>query len=100
MLLDYNIEKSSPFFDDTVNAIMEVYAANQTLLRTSSLPEPIVLDDLEGTIQLATTLDDPTLKDVITRALLTNDEKVIPISDPLETTISTKVPLHTLEHVI
>jgi len=63
MLLDYNIEKSSPFLDDTVNAIMEVYAANQTLLRTSSLPEPIVLDDLEGTIQLATTLDDPTLKD-------------------------------------
>jgi hypothetical protein len=41
--------------DDIVNAVMEVYAANQTLLRTSSLPEPIVLNDSDGTIQLATT---------------------------------------------
>ena len=42
---------------------MEVYAENQTLLKTSSLPEPIALDD-EGSIQLATTLDDPTLKNI------------------------------------
>ena len=42
---------------------MEVYAENQTLLKTSFLPEPIALDD-EGSIQLATTLDDPTLKNI------------------------------------
>ena len=68
---------------------MEVYSsANQTLLRTSSLPEPILLDDSEGTIQLATTINDPSLKGVITKAFLTDGGKVNPITEPLETTIS------------
>jgi hypothetical protein len=53
MLLDYTVEESSPVLDGKVNAVMEVYsAASQTLLRTSSLPEPIVLKDSDGTIQL------------------------------------------------
>ena len=66
---------------------MEVYAENQTLLKTSSLPEPIVLDD-EGSIQLATTLDDPTLKNITARALLTDDQKISPLSDPIEASLS------------
>ena len=48
VLLGYSVQNSSTFLDDRVNAVMEVYAANQTLLRTSSLPEPITLDDSEG----------------------------------------------------
>ena len=66
---------------------MEVYAANQTLLRTSSLPEPIALDDSEGSIQLATTFDDPTLQNVTVRALLTDGQKTLPLSDPIEESI-------------
>ena len=47
----------------TAKAVMEVYAENQTLLKTSSLSELIVLgDDSEGVIQLATTLRIPVLK--------------------------------------
>jgi hypothetical protein len=88
MLLAYNVEESSPFVDGKVNAVMEVYsAANQTLLRTSSLPQPIVLEDSEGTIQLATTFNDANLRDITARALLTDAEKVNPISDPLEAPI-------------
>lgn len=87
MLLDYTLEESSPLLDGKLNAVMEIYsAANQTLLRTSSLPEPIALDS-EGTIQLATTFNDANLRDVTARALLTDAEKVNPISDPLEATI-------------
>ena len=68
---------------------MEVYSsANQTLPRTSSLPEHILLDDLEGTIQLATTINDPSLKDLIIKAFLKDGEKVNPITESLETTIS------------
>src|ERR687891_601070 len=73
--------------DTTVSAIMEVYAENQTLLRTSSLPEPIVIDDdSEGTIlQLATTLDDnPALQNITARALVTDSLKVNPLSDTIE----------------
>ncbi|MGH9953763.1 MAG: hypothetical protein ACRD5J_19275 [Nitrososphaeraceae archaeon] len=52
---------------------------NQTLLKTSSLPDPIVLDDdSEGSIQLATTLEDPSLKNIIARALLTDGQKISP----------------------
>ena len=87
MLLDYTIEDPSAFADDPVSAVMEVYAENQTLLKTSSLPEPIVLDDSKGTIQLATTLDDHTLKNIKARALLTDDQKISPMSDPIEASL-------------
>jgi hypothetical protein len=87
MLLDYTIENSSALAEDTVSAVMEVYAENQTLLRTSSLPEPIVLDDSKGNIQLATTLNDPTLKNITARALLTDGQKVNPLSDPIEASL-------------
>lgn len=84
MLLGYTIDDPSALAEDTVSAVMEVYAENQTLLRTSSLPEPIVLNDSEGTIQLATTFDDPTLQNITARALLTDGQKINPLSDPIE----------------
>ena len=66
---------------------MEVYASNQTLLRTSSLPEPIVLGNPEGSIQLATTFDDPSLQNVTVRALLTDGQKILPLSEPIEASL-------------
>ena len=87
MLLHYNQSHPSTTTDDTVSAIMEVYAANQTLLRTSSLPEPVVLEGSDGIIQLATTFGDPTLKSVTAKALLTDNQKIKPLSDPVEAII-------------
>lgn len=87
MLLDYSVQDSSALAEDTVSAVMEVYAENQTLLRTSSLPEPIVLNDSEGSIQLATTFDDPTLQNITARALLTDGQKINPLSDPIEASL-------------
>jgi hypothetical protein len=80
----YMVQNSSTLLDDSVNAIMEVYTSNQTLLRTSSLPEPIVLDDWKGSIQLAITFDDPSLQNVTRRALLTDGQKIVPLSEPIE----------------
>ena len=87
MMLDYSVQDPSALADDTVSAVMEVYAENQTLLRTSSLPEPIVLNDSEGSIQLATTFDDPTLQNITARALLTDGQKINPLSDPIEASL-------------
>jgi hypothetical protein len=87
MLLDYSVQDPSALAEDTVSAVMEVYAENQTLLRTSSLPEPIVLNDSEGSIQLATTFDDPTLQNITARALLTDDQKINPLADPIEASL-------------
>jgi hypothetical protein len=88
MLLGYSVQNSTALVDDKLNAVMEVYAANQTLLRTSSLPEPIAFDVSEGIIQLAITFDDPTLQNVTVRALLTDGQKIFPLSDPIEESIS------------
>ena len=87
MLLDYSVQDPSALAEDTVSAVMEVYAENQTLLRTSSLPEPIVLNDSEGSIQLATTFDDPTLQNITARALLTDGQNINPLSDPIEASL-------------
>ena len=87
MLLGYSVQDPSVVADDTISAVMEVYAENQTLLKTSSLPEPIVLNDSEGNIQLATTLDDPALKNITARALLTDGQKINPLSDPIEASL-------------
>jgi hypothetical protein len=87
MQLDYSVQDPSALAEDTVSAVMEVYAENQTLLRTSSLPEPIVLNDSEGSIQLATTFDDPTLQNITARALLTDGQKINPLSDPIEASL-------------
>ena len=87
MLLDYSVQDPSALAEDTVSAVMEVYAENQTLLRTSSLPEPIVLNDSEGSIQLATTFDDPTLQNITARALLTDGQKINPLSEPIEASL-------------
>jgi hypothetical protein len=83
LLLNYNVTESS-LIDNPINAIMEVYAANQSLIRTSSLPHPLNITGPEGTIQLATTLNDHSLKNITAVAMLTDDEKAIPISNVLE----------------
>jgi len=87
MLLDYSVQDPSALAEDMVSAVMEVYAENQTLLRTSPLPEPIVLNDSEGSIQLATTFDDPTLQNITARALLTDGQKINSLSDPIEASL-------------
>jgi hypothetical protein len=87
MLLDYSVQDPSALAEDTVSAVMEVYAENRTLLRTSSLPEPIVLNGSEGSIQLATTFDDPTLQNITARALLTDGQKINSLSDPIEASL-------------
>jgi hypothetical protein len=83
LLLNYNVTETS-LIDNPINAILEVYAANQSLIRTSSLPHPLNVTGPEGTIQLATTLNDNSLKNITAVALLTDDEKAIPISNVLE----------------
>src|SRR5918996_346346 len=87
MMLGYSVQNSSTLLNDKVNAVMEVYASNQTLLRTSSLPEPIVFDNPEGSIQLATTFNDPSLQNVTVRALLTDGQKILPLSEPIEASL-------------
>ncbi|MGH9951313.1 MAG: hypothetical protein ACRD5J_06790 [Nitrososphaeraceae archaeon] len=86
LLLNYSSLDPS-MTDAPINAVMEVYAANQTLLRTTSYPQPLLLNQ-SGEIQLATTFEDESLNNITARAMLTDGEKVIPISNTLETKLA------------
>lgn len=86
LLLNYSSLDPS-MTDAPINAVMEVYAANQTLLRTTSFPQPLLLNQ-SGEIQLATTFEDESLNNITTRTMLTDGEKVIPISNTLETRLA------------
>jgi hypothetical protein len=70
-----------------INAVMEVYAPNQTLLRTTSFPQPLLLNQ-SGEIQLATTFEDDSLNNITARTMLTDGDKSVPISNTLETILT------------
>ena len=91
VFVDYNISNPEAI-NKPINAIMEVYATNETLIRTSSFPTPITANET-GTVQLATTFNDNALKNVTAVVTFTDAAKETPISEPL------RVPL-TLGQVI
>ena len=70
-----------------INAVMEIYAPNQTLLRTTSFPQPLLLNQ-SGEIQLATTFEDESLNNITAKTMLTDEDKAIPISNTLETILA------------
>lgn len=86
LLLNYSSVDPS-MTNAPINAVMEVYAANETLLRTTSFPQPLLLNQ-SGEIQLATTFEDEALNNITARTMLTDGEKVIPISNTLETRLA------------
>lgn len=86
LLLNYSSVDPS-MTNAPINAVMEVYAANETLLRTTSFPQPLLLNQ-SGEIQLATTFEDEALNNITARTMLTDGEKVIPISNTLETSLA------------
>ena len=86
MLLKYSSLDPS-MTNAPINAVMEVYAANQTLLKTTSFPQPLLLNQ-SGEIQLATTFEDVSLNNITARTMLTDGEKAIPISNTLETRLA------------
>jgi hypothetical protein len=81
LLVDYNVSNPD-VIGKPINAIMEVYATNETLVRTSSFPSPITTNET-GTIQLATTFNDDALKNVTAVVTFTDPSKESNISEPL-----------------
>jgi hypothetical protein len=65
------------------NAVMKVYAINGTLLRTTSFPTGLQLNATGGKAQLATTLDDSTIKNITAMVTFTDSSKSVNYSNPL-----------------
>ena len=97
LLLNYS-SLDPEMTDAPINAVMEVYADNQTLLRTTSFPQPLLLNQ-SGEVQLATTFEDDSLNNITARTMLTDGEKANPISNILETRLTLGQNISSIEDI-
>jgi hypothetical protein len=64
------------FLGQRINAVMGIYdRVNGSLIKLTSFPNGFILNNTEGTIQLASTLTDPKIQNISTIITLTNAEK-------------------------
>jgi hypothetical protein len=75
VIINYNIEDKS-VVGQRINAIMGIYDRETgSLLKLSSFPNGFIINNTEGTTQLATTLTDLDIKNISAIVTLTNEEK-------------------------
>ena len=74
--------------NDLVKGVMKVYSPNGNLLKTSSSPTPFPITNSHGTATFATTMTDPTIKDVIAKIVFTNPIKTETLSNELPVSVS------------
>ena len=75
VIINYNIEDKS-VVGQRINAIMGIYDRETgSLLKLSSFPNEFIINNTEGTTQLATTLTDLDIKNISAIVTLTNEEK-------------------------
>ena len=66
--------------NQTINAVMNVYTLNGTLVKTSSFPAGFTANNF-GTQQLATTIRENTIQNITAVTTITNAAKLIPLSN-------------------
>jgi len=81
--------KDEKMQNQLVNGVMEVYASNGTLIRTTSVPSGFTLQGNGGEQSLKTTIHDKSLQSVSIKIVFTDLSKEIPLSN----TISDKLKL-------
>jgi hypothetical protein len=75
VVINYSMGNES-FQGQRINAVMGIYdRVNGSLIKLTSFPNGIILNNTEGTIQLASTLTDPKMQNISTIITLTNAEK-------------------------
>jgi hypothetical protein len=68
---------------------------NGTLIKLSSFPDGIILNNTAGTIQLASTLKDPMIQNISTVVTLTNEEKTEKYSNEVRLDLDLRAVLPT-----
>jgi hypothetical protein len=75
VVINYSMGSES-FLGQRINAVMGIYdRVNGSLIKLTSFPNGFILNNTEGTIQLASTLTDPKIQNISTIVTLTNAEK-------------------------
>ena len=71
-----------------MNAIMQVYTPDGTLIKTSSFPHGFVINANTGQSQLATTITNSTIKNAKANIVFTDAEKMENFSNPLSVNLN------------
>jgi hypothetical protein len=75
VIINYSMADES-ILGQRINAVMGIYdRPTGSLIKLTSFPKGFILNNTEGTIQLASTLTDPKIQNVSTIVTLTNAEK-------------------------
>jgi hypothetical protein len=72
----------------TINAVMEVYAPNGSLIRTSSYPDGFIVQSSGGVEGLETTIRDPTLQSVTANVTFRDLSKTAVLSNDLRVNLN------------
>jgi hypothetical protein len=82
VLVNYTVNtvNDPSIVNQTINAVMNVYTLNGTLVKTSSFPAGFTANNF-GTQQLATTIRENTIQNITAVATITNAAKLIPLSN-------------------
>jgi len=80
--IDYTLKKEK-MQNQLINAVMEVYAPNGTLIRTTSIGSGFTLQSDGGEQVLRTTIHDESLKRVSIKVVFTDLSKKIPLSNTI-----------------
>jgi hypothetical protein len=93
--INYSMGDES-FLGQKINAVMGIYdRVNGTLIKLSSFPNGFVLNNTEGTIQMASTLTDPKTQNISTIVTLTNEAKTEKYSNDIRSDLNLRSILPT-----
>jgi hypothetical protein len=95
VVINYSMGDES-FLGQKMNAVMGIYdRINGTLIKLTSFPNGFILNNTDGTIQLASTLTDPKVQNISTIATLTNAEKSEKYSNDVRSDLNLRAILPT-----
>ncbi len=95
VVLNYSMGSDS-LLGQKINAVMGIYdRINGTLIKLTSFPNGIVLNNTAGTIQLASTLTDPKMQNISALVTLTNADKTEKYSNEVRSDLDTTAILPT-----
>jgi hypothetical protein len=87
VLVNYAVQNSS-IVGQTINAVMKLYTSEGTLIKTSSYPSGFIAQNTNGTAELKSTIEDPSIQGAIANITLTNAAKTEVISNEVSTTVN------------
>ena len=106
VVVNYSMGDGS-YIGQRINAVMGIYdRVNGTLIKLTSFPNGFILNNTEGSIQMASTLTDPKIQNISTIVTLTNAEKSEKYSNDvrsdldLRSILPTSVPMSVLNETL